>query len=91
MSHMLNRLIRWLALAEIGRVLAERDAAAVKLLAELAEIRATADACQNIAYANGFNAGRAVGQGEMLTHLRGDQAERATSDMITRRAVEMVH
>ena len=77
---MLNRLIRWLAADELA-----------KLRSELAEIRATADACQNIAYANGFNAGRAVGQGEMLTHLRGDQAERATSDMITRRAVEMVH
>ena len=80
MTPMLNRLIRWLAADELA-----------KLRAELAEIRATADACQSIAYANGFNAGRAVGQGEMLTHLRGDQAERATSDMITRRAVEMVH
>ena len=80
MTPMLNRLIRWLAADELA-----------KLRAELAEIRATADACQSIAYANGFNAGRAVGQGEMLTHLRGDQAERATSDMIARRAVEMVH
>jgi len=77
---MLNRLIRWLAADELA-----------KLLAELAEIRATADACQNIAYANGFNAGRTVGHGEMMAHLRGDPEERATSDMIRRRAVEMVH
>ena len=77
---MLNRLTRWLA----------ADAMAA-LRAELAEIKATVDATVSLAYANGYNAGRAIGQGEMLTHLRGDPAERATADMIAQRAIEMVH
>ena len=77
---MLNRLIRWLA----------ADAMAA-LRAELAEIKATLDQTVAIAYANGYNAGRVVGHGEMLAHLRGDPAERATTDMIRRRAAEMVH
>lgn len=44
------------------------------------------------AYTNGFNAGRAIGQGEMLAHLRGDVTEGpVTAEIITRRAAEMVH
>ena len=61
------------------------------LRAELAEIRASIDATVNMAYANGYNAGRVTGHGEMMAHLRGDPDERATSDMIRRRAIEMVH
>ena len=77
---MLNRLTRWLA----------ADAMAA-LRVELAEIKATVDAVANMAYANGYNAGRAMGHGEMLAHLRGDPVERATTDMVQRRAAEMVH
>ncbi|MCR4332536.1 MAG: hypothetical protein NUV34_07535 [Sulfuricaulis sp.] len=44
-----------------------------------------------MAYANGFNVGRAIGQGEMLAHLRGDVIEPVTSEAIQRRAAAMVH
>ena len=57
----------------------------------MAEIKASVDAVANMAYANGYNAGRVVGHGEMMAHLRGDPDERATTDMIRRRAAEMVH
>ena len=77
---MLNRLTHWLA--------ADSMAA---LRAELAEIKATVDAVANMAYANGYNAGRAIGHGEMLQHLRGDPDERATTAMVQRRAKEMVN
>ena len=77
---MLNRLTRLLS----GPSMAA-------LRAELAEIKATVDATVSLAYANGYNAGRAIGQGEMLTHLRGDMTERPTTEMIQQRAIEMVH
>ena len=77
---MLNRLIRWLAEPELA-----------KLRAELADIRVSVDAAVGLAYSNGYNAGRAMGHGEMLAHLRGDPVERATTDMVQRRAAEMVH
>lgn len=77
---MLNRLIRWLA---------GHDIAALR--AELAAIKASVDATVNMAYANGYNAGRVIGHGEMLAHLRGDPEERPTTEMVQRRAVEMVH
>lgn len=63
---MLNRLIRWLARAEIA-------------------------AAMNSSYVEGFRIGRAIGHGEMLQHLRGDPDERATSEMVQRRAAELVH
>lgn len=96
---MLNRLIRWLARgAEIARLreaLAKHLRAEVddanRYRAELAEIRVSVDAAVNLAYANGYNAGRVIGHGEMLTHLRGDPDERVTTEMVQRRAVEMVH
>lgn len=77
---MLNRLICWLFGSEMDR-----------LRAELAAIKVSVDQTVNLAYANGYNAGRAIGHGEMLTHLRGDPDERATTAMVRRRAVEMVH
>ena len=77
---MLNRLTRWLAGPEIAG-----------LRAELAEIRTTFDQAVSIAYANGYNAGRAIGHGEMLQHLRGDPDERATTAMVQRRAKEIVN
>lgn len=77
---MLNRLIRWLAAPELAR-----------LRAELAAIKATSDQAINLAYVNGYNAGRVIGHGEMLQHLRGDPDERVTTEIMQRRAVEMVH
>lgn len=58
---------------------------------ELAAINSAADAQRQTDYANGFNAGRAIGNGEMLQHLRGDPTEPVTTEMIARRAAEMVH
>lgn len=77
---MLNRLIRWLARDEMAA-----------LRAELAEIRASVDSLTGMAYANGYNTGRVIGQSEMLVHLRGDPDERPTTDMVQRRANELVH
>ncbi len=43
------------------------------------------------AYVSGYNSGRAVGQAEMLDHLRGEPEDRVTSDMARVSAKGMVH
>lgn len=124
---MLNRLIRWLARAEIDAARNERDAhlanladrygcvivtaeqfgsltmplyhamphqegeAIGRLTQRLHEAERASAELQQAAYTNGFNAGRVIGHGEMLAHLRGDPEERATTEIMQRRAVEMVH
>ena len=124
---MLNRLIRWLASAEIDAARNQRDTqladaadrygcvivtadrfgdialplyhampwqegeAIGRLTQRLHEAERASAELQQVAYANGFNAGRATGHGEMLAHLRGDLTERPTTEMIQRRAIEMVH
>ena len=124
---MLNRLIRWLARAEIDAALNQRDTCLANLADRYGCVVVTAERygdlalplyhampwqegeaigrltqrlhdaerasleSKQVAYANGYNAGRVVGHGEMMAHLRGDPDERATTDMIRRRAAEMVH
>ena len=77
---MLKRLIRWLARAELRRI----EAGLVKQRIEInAKMAAT--------YVNGFNIGRAIGNNEMLAHLRGDVSEPVTTELVARRAAGMVH
>lgn len=59
--------------------------------AELEQQAAVFQAACEDAYVNGYNRGLAVGQGNMLAYLRGDQAETITTDILARRAAGMVH
>ena len=62
-----------------------------RLTQRLHDAERTSVELQQVAYTNGYNAGRVIGHGEMIAHLRGDPDERATTDMMRRRAAEMVH
>ncbi|MCR4333021.1 MAG: hypothetical protein NUV34_10050 [Sulfuricaulis sp.] len=42
-------------------------------------------------YAQGLNVGRAIGQQEMINHLRGDTGEPVTAEAMAVRAAGMVH
>lgn len=59
--------------------------------AEIAGLRAAYQAQREADYANGYNAGRVVGHGEMLNHLRGDTAEPVTQAVMAKRAAALIH